>query len=122
MYGLSGAASIITVISLAVQLGDSVYKLSKLLKSIRNAPKALQTLAKTLDRLQQILAEVQLIAEKQKKQEFAPAPSQALHTALKDCNTQFLSLETCTSKVVASLQGGRKTSASFKIWIRKDDL
>ncbi|KAL8722314.1 MAG: hypothetical protein Q9225_001162 [Loekoesia sp. 1 TL-2023] len=124
MDGLSGAASLIAVISLAVQLGDSVHKFSKSLKSVRSAPKDLQGLIKNLDRLQCILAEVAQLAEQQRNHGSAPPPSTTLLTALEDCRTQYQALEAYASKVTASLQrsGLQKTWASWKIPARKENL
>lgn len=124
MDGLSGAASLIAVVSLAIQLGESVHKFSNLLRSIRNAPKDLQGLIKNLDRLQCILAEVAQLAEQQRSHGGTPPPSTAILTALDDCRTHYKALEAYASKITASLQqkGLQKTWASWKIPARKENL
>ena len=124
MDGLSGAASLIAVVSFAVQLGESIYKLSKLLKSIQNAPTEVQVLANDLDRLRQILAEVALVAEMQRGQESAPAPSTVLFAALDECQLRFQSLEAYASRFAFTVQrkGFRKALAPLKIPIEKDAL
>ena len=122
MDPLSGAASVIAVISLVIQLGNSAHKLSKLLKSIKNAPKELRTLDDDLDRLRDVLAEIGQIAETQKIQESAPAPSFTLLRALESCNARFRSLETCVSKIALSSLGKGQIWASFKTRSRRDDL
>ena len=124
MDGLSGAVSVITVISVAVQLGDSIYKLSKFLKLIQNAPKEMQALLNDLDRLRQILAEVALIAEMQGRQDSAPAPSVTLFAALEECQRRFQSLEACAYEISSTLErtSFRKPLRPLKIPFQRDEL
>lgn len=101
-----------------------MYKLSKLLKSIRNASAELQTLVQDLDRFRSILVEVGLIAEKQEKQEYAPTPSTIFLATLKSCEERFQWIEQYASKVISSVQNNavRKTWASLKIPVQKAEL
>ncbi|KAL8929285.1 MAG: hypothetical protein Q9208_001368 [Pyrenodesmia sp. 3 TL-2023] len=124
MDGLSGAASLIQVISLAIQLGDSVFKFSRALKSIRNASKELQVLARDLDRLRGILWEVARIAQEQQYQSIACPPSVNLYTALENCRMRFEALEAYATKVNASLRrkGMQKTLGALKILGRRETL
>lgn len=124
MDGLSGAASLIQVISLAIQLGDSVFKFSRALKSIRNASKDLQVLAKDLERLRGILSEVAWIAQEQQNQSIASPPSVNLYTALENCRMRFEALEVFATKLNASLQrkGMQKTLGALKIPGRRGTL
>ncbi|KAL9604140.1 MAG: hypothetical protein Q9219_000728 [cf. Caloplaca sp. 3 TL-2023] len=120
----NGAASVIAVTSLAIQLGDSVKKFSRFIRSIKNASKELGDLAKNLDRLERLLAEVAQVAEMQKSQGLAPQPSTTLITALEACRTEFQALEAYSSKVGASLQGRgvQKVRDSLRIPARKEKL
>ena len=117
MDGISGLASVLAV-------ADTVYKLSKLLKSIRDAPAELRTLAQDLDRFRGILTEVRSIAEKQSTQQHTPTPSIVFLATLHDCEERFKSIDQCASKLTRSLQtsGFRKTWASLKIPLRKGEL
>ena len=117
MDGISGLASVLAV-------ADTVYNLSKLLKSIRDAPAELRTLAQDLDRFRGILTEVRSIAEKQNTQEHAPTPSTVFLATLHDCEERFKSIDQCASKLTRSLQtsGVRNTWASLKIPLRKGEL
>lgn len=72
MDGLSAAASGIAVVSLAIQVADSVQKLHGFLKSIRDAPDEVYRLSSMLIQLKGIVDEVKAIAEKQEKLRHAP--------------------------------------------------
>lgn len=124
MEVVGGAASLITVLSLAVQLGDSVYKLSRLIKSIKNAPKELQVVSKDLDRLRGILSEVALITQQQQSQDPAPLPSANFLAALQDCRERFQSFEAFASEVAASLQrkGLQKSIGALRFPARRGNL
>lgn len=49
MEALSGASSVLAVVSLAIQIADSVKKLSEFWSSIKNAPQSIQTITRDLE-------------------------------------------------------------------------
>lgn len=60
MEVISGAASVIGIVSLAIQLTDSVAKLSDFLASIQEAPDSIKVILRDLDLLSTILSDIQL--------------------------------------------------------------
>jgi HPt (histidine-containing phosphotransfer) domain-containing protein len=59
MDGLSGAASVIGVVSLAIQLADSVKKLLNFWDSVQNAPDNVKAMAKGLRVLSVVLDNIE---------------------------------------------------------------
>lgn len=60
MEVISGAASVIGIVSLAIQLTDSIAKLSDFLGSIQEAPNNIKVILTDLDLLSTILSDIQL--------------------------------------------------------------
>ena len=65
MDGLSGAASAIAIVSLAVQPVDTVQEISKFLKNVQDTPKEILRLLETLDQLQGTLNNVRQLIDHQ---------------------------------------------------------
>ena len=78
MDGLSGAASGIAVVSLAIQLGDGIKKLCDFWDSVKEAPDDVRAITADLKLLSSVLAEIA-----SEEQHFEPDPT--LETALKAC-------------------------------------
>jgi len=58
MEGLSTAASVIVVVSLTIQLAESVKKLRDFWNSIKQAPEDIRAIATDLELLSSVLAEI----------------------------------------------------------------
>ena len=85
MDGLSGAASAIAVVSLAIQLGDSVKKLCEFWASVKEAPDDVRAITADLQLLSSVLAGIA-----SEEQHFEPDPT--LVTALKVCGENVTKL------------------------------
>lgn len=98
MEGLGAASSIIGIVSLALQLVQTVQDVNDFLKSLKEAPQEVSRLAENLDYLQEILQDVSNIAEMQSLQINIPVPSSTMNTALNRCKKEIGYLETVLSK------------------------
>ena len=85
MDGLSGAASGIAVVSLAIQLGDSVKKLCEFWASVKEAPDDVRAITADLQLLSSVLAGMAF-----EEQHFEPNPT--LVTALEACRDNVTKL------------------------------
>ena len=85
MDGLSGAASGIAVVSLAIQLGDSVKKLCEFWASVKEAPDDVRAITADLQLLSSVLAG---IASEEQHVELDPT----LIAALKACHDNVAKL------------------------------
>ncbi len=102
---MDGAASVIAVFSIAIQLADSVKKLSEFWKSVDEAPQDVNNIIIDLDLLTQVLSEIVLEARQTE-------PDATLASALPNCEANTTALIT----VLNELQPG---SASTKRAVRK---
>ena len=84
MDGLSGAASGIAVVSIAIQLADSIKKLYEFWTSVQDAPEDIRAIVKELRLLSAVLDGIKL-----NEQRYGPDP------------TTTIVLESCTDKVTA---------------------
>lgn len=87
MEALSGVASGIAVVSLAIQLVDCVGRIKTLIRNVKDAQKELERLVDLLERLQALLEDVRALMERQislEAQHF-PTPSATIFRCLKSC-------------------------------------
>ena len=85
MDGLSGTASGMAVVSLAIQLGVSIKKLCEFWTSVKEAPDDVRAITADLHLLSSVLAEIA-----SEEQHFDPDPT--LETALKACGDHVAKL------------------------------
>ena len=90
MDGLSGAASGIAVVSLALQLGDSIKQLYDFWHSVKEAPDHVRTIATELSLLSSVLTEMAF-------EEQHLEPDQTLTTALEACHDRVKTLTHITN-------------------------
>ena len=83
MEALAAAVTLGTVVELSVQLGASVLKIQKVVKSIKSAPQEMEDFHNDLDFFQALLKEVELVAQRQDDCKSCPASPRVLHQALK---------------------------------------
>ena len=82
---MDGAASAFAVVSLALQLADSVKKLYDFWESVRDAPRDIQATTSDLKILQSILSSIAQDAQHTEADEI-------LTNALQSCNTEVATL------------------------------
>jgi hypothetical protein len=105
MEALSGAASGIAVVSLSIQLLQSVGTIKSFIQDVKGASKELERVVALLDRLNALLEDVRDVMERQtllQGQHF-PAPSQTVFDALKSCEGVLESLQSIVGKYQKSL-------------------
>lgn len=108
---MDGASSVIAVVSLVIQLADSVNKIHEFLKTVRSAPAELTRLIEELDTLHTLLDDSKAIIELQASSRNARPPLQSYNKALKLCESSITPLDTFVEKNKA-----RGSSwASFKL-------
>lgn len=91
MDGLSGVASGMAVVSLSLQLIQSIGTIKNFVRDVKGASKELQRLIELLDRLNALLQDVRDIMERQTSlqgQQF-PAPSMTIFSCLKSCEASI---------------------------------
>lgn len=122
MDGLSGAASAIAVVSLAIQLVDTVQVISKFLKNVQDAPKEVLGLIETLDQLHGTLDHVRQLIEQQFLVLRLPGSPTFISKAMENCEKQIIALETFLGEAKRSFERQRmlrRTWASLKVVAKK---
>ena len=114
MDGLSAAASGIAVVSLAMQLVDSVRDIQRFLHRVSDAPRELKRLLDLLEQLELILESIGMIIERQNTHEpdHDAAVSASVLRALKTCENKLLMLEDVV-EVAKKASGGGRVARSF---------
>ena len=85
MDGLSSVASVTAVVSLAIQLADSIVKLHEFWESVQEAPEDVQNMCAELGVLSSVLSEIAIEAQHQ-------PPHDTLITVLKQCSVKIRAL------------------------------
>lgn len=119
MDGLSGAASVIAVASIAVQLADSVKKLYDFWDSVKHGPQVVQTIKKDLRTLEAVLDEVAF------EDHQGLYSTRATRLALETCRAHVESLENIVSPLQLNLTlGGRRSRhwVGLKAAFREDRM
>ena len=122
---MDGAASAIAIVSLAIQLVDTVQEISKFLKNVHGAPKEVLNLIETLDQLQGTLDNVRLLIETQFIALRLPGSPVFITKAVENCEKQITALKAFLSTAKKSLGHQhrlRKTWASMEIVAKKQDV
>ena len=125
MDGLSGAASAIAIVSLAVQLVDTVQEIGKFLKNVQDAPKEVLRLLETLEQLQGTLDHVRQLIDHQFLVLRLPGSPVFIVKAMVNCEKQIKALETVVWKARRSLEHEhflRRTWSSMKTVAKKQDI
>lgn len=117
MDGISSATAV-------VQLITTAYNISKFLRSLRNAPNEILEIAETLDQLQQNLAEVQDLVQKQTSCAPLPKP-QRICSALEVCESRISMLVKLVDEFKGSLNHQhlmQRRLAALKLFSKKDQV
>ncbi|KAE9365956.1 hypothetical protein N431DRAFT_385949 [Stipitochalara longipes BDJ] len=113
MDGLSAAASGIAVVSLAIQLVDSVREIRRFLRDVSEAPKELKRLIDLLEQLELILENIAALVDRQKQG--------AAQTDIDLSGSILRAMETCESKL-KMLEDVTRTFGSFRLACKKRDI
>ncbi len=117
MDGISGATAVIQLITTA-------YNISKFLRSLRDAPNEILEIAETLDQLQQNLAEVQVLVQKQNSCAPLPRP-QRISSALEVCESRIAVLEKLVDEFKGSLNHQhlmKRRLAALRLFSKNDQV
>ena len=125
MEGLAGAASVIAVVSLAVQLVETVQKISDFLHSVHDAPDEVVSLAESLDQLHQHLDEIKCFVEQQSRMPDHPGSLSHLTRALTSCKVKVERLAIVVGKLQRSFTSQSRLHrkwGSLKVVYRKEQI
>jgi uncharacterized protein YoxC len=127
MDGLSAAASGIAVISLALQLVDSVRQIQRFLRKVSEAPKELRRLIELLEQLELILESIGELINKQQQQsgDQDVAVSETVLRAMKTCENTMKGLTSTVDGARKSIEAknkAEKTLACFRLSCKKKDI
>ena len=127
MEGLSVAASSIAVVSLTIQLVDSIREIQRFLRLVSDAPKELNRLLDLLEQLELILESIRMLVEKQRKQ-YAEEETSAMTSILRTTNTcksKLSILETVIQRTKTAGGASNKVTkyiGNFKLACKKKDI
>ncbi len=122
---MDGVSGIFAVISLAIQVLDTVHKTSGFVKDIQDAPRELIELSETLEQLELVLQEVNLLLQQRYMVLRLPGSPIVLLRALEACGRRVMPLQDIIQKAREIMgQGSRaqRTWASFKLVTKKERL
>ena len=125
MDGLSNVASAVALVSLAIELVDTVQEISKFLKNIQDAPKEVLMLIETLDQLQGTLDNVRQLIDQQFLVLRLPGSPTFITKAMGNCEKHIKALETIASTARRSFEHQhklRRTWASIRLVAKKQDI
>lgn len=125
MDGISAAASGIAVVSLALQLVETVTAVHAFLRSIEDAPEEIERLARLLEQLHCLLDGVRSVLQSQKLREKEVDLCPATLTALQECSRQMHPLAALIWDAKASL--GRRSRimrkwSALRFSLKKEDV
>ena len=125
MESLAGAASAIAIVSLAVQLVETVQKISNFLHSVHDAPDEILSLAESLDQLRQHLDHAKLLVEQQSGLPDHPGSISPLTSALASCKIKVERLATVVDKLKKSFASQSRLHrkwASLRVVCKKEEI
>ena len=122
---MDGVASAFAVVSLAIQLVNTVQELRDFLRSVQNAPSELIKLVETLEQLHGTLNQVRHLLEQQYSILRLPGSTVFMESALRDCNKKISMLENVVNEAKVSLAHQnrvKRTWAAMKLVSKKEDI
>ncbi len=127
MDPLSAAASGIAVVSLTIQLVDSVRQIQRFLRNVSEAPKELRRLIDLLEQLELILASIGDLIDRQQRQSETQdvAVSETVLRAMKNCESTIQGLASVVDRERKSVEAknkATKTLGSFRLSYKKKDI
>lgn len=126
MDGLSTAASGIAVVSLAIQLVDSVREIRRFIRSVSDAPKELSRLVDLLDQLEMIFEQIVMLVEKQERARLGnPDVLAIVMRAIKMCETKLEMIEKvveASTQASSTTSRSKRTLGSLRLACKKKDI
>jgi len=127
MDGLSAAASGIAVVSLAIQLVDSVREMQRFLRDVSEAPKELRRLIDLLEQLELILENIGALVERQQQGAVQTELdlSASILKAMKTCESKLKMLEDVVGTAKKSANATNKATrkfGDFRLACKKDNI
>ena len=125
MDGVSSAASVVAVVTLALQLGKTIQKINSFLRNIEEAPKEVVRLIETLDQLHGTLDHARELFEQQFLVLRLPGSPLFITRALETCENHISELTTISTGISRSFGHQRKvrrTWASMRFVVKKQEL
>lgn len=122
---MDGVASAFAVISLAVQLVDTVQEIRDFLRSVQNAPNELIKLVETLEQLHGTLNQVKHLLKQQYSILRLPGSPVFMENALQNCSRKISTLEKVVNEAkntLARQSRVKRTLAVMKLVSKKEDL
>ena len=122
---MEAVASIFAVLSLTIQLIDTVSKLNRFLRSVQGAPHEIVRLIEDLDHLRDYLDHAKLLAEQHQASINPPGSTATLLKALNSCRLSLEGLADLMSTVenLGSNSGGlRRTWSGLKVVSKKGEI
>ena len=122
---MDGVSSMVAVVSLAIQLVDSVHKARAFVKDIQNASNDLVRLGETLDQLYSVLTYVRNLLEQQFLTSRLPGTPALILDALQDCERKMEPLKRFIDQSKESTNQRHRVHralASSKLASKKEDL
>jgi signal transduction histidine kinase len=116
MDALSGVASGMAVASLSLQLIQSISTINTFIRAVKGAPKELERLVESLERLRAILNDICQLMELQtsRSSHGIPMPSMTIFNCLKSCEHQLRPLQSLVDRYGNNHSQDR--SKSGKLW------
>ena len=125
MEALSGVASGMAVVSLSIQLIESVATIKTFIRNVKESPKELERLVDLLERLEGLLEDIRDLLERQSpKGQYLPMPSMMIFRNLQSCEKTLQPLNEMVKKLgtstplagtgMARLKGGLKVAFKTK--------
>ena len=122
---MDGVASAFAVVSLAVQLVDTVQEIRDFLRSVQNAPNELIKLVETLEQLHGTLNQVKHLLEQQYSILRLPGSPVFMESALQNCNRKISTLEKAVNEAKVSLARQSRmmrTWTAMKLVSKKEEI
>ena len=96
---MDGVSSAFAVVSLAIQLAETINDISKFLHSVRDAPAELAGLVETLDQMHGTVDQVRYLLEQQFSVQRLPGSPMFITSALGLCEKRVKTLEAFVNEV-----------------------
>lgn len=122
---MDGVASAFAVVSLAIQLVETVQEMRDFLRSVQNAPNELIKLVETLEQLHGTLTQVKYLLEQQYSMLRLPGSPVFMENALQNCNKKISTLEKIVNEAKVSFARQsrvKRTWAAMKLVYKKEDI
>ena len=119
------ASGVFAVISLSLQLAETVKKVDNFLRDVQNAPDELKRLVDTLDRFNLILVEVKTYVEQLSRIDDLPGCIDVIERTLHSCESNVRKLDSDVNVFQTFFNGKgqrRKIWASIKTVVKKEEI